>query len=112
MFLRDAFKLWTVSHDAIFLKNARKLRSSARCSSKDFGVSRVVTESFRILRCSLVKTLPGWTTLPREACLRCDPFFLDGVPNQLAEVVIADGSKDLSGLESFLLPVGGYDILM
>jgi hypothetical protein len=33
------------------------------------------------------------------------------VPNQLVEVVIADGKKDLSGLEALLLPVGGYDIL-
>jgi hypothetical protein len=43
--------------------------------------------------------------------LRCSVLFLVEVPDQLAEVVIADGKKDLSGLEALLLPVGGYDIL-
>jgi hypothetical protein len=108
---RDAFKLRVVSHHAIFWRNLRKLRSSVLCSSKDFGTPRVVTESFRLLRSSLLMTLPGWTTLPREVCLRCDVFFLVEVPNQLVEVVITDGSEDLSGLEALLLPVGGYDIL-
>jgi hypothetical protein len=108
---RDAFKLRVVSHHAIFWQTLRKLRSSVLCSSNDFGTSRVVTESFRLLHSSLLMTLPGWTTLPRDVCLRCNVFFLVEVPNQLVEVVITDGSEDLSGLEALLLPVGGYDIL-
>ena len=63
-------------------------------------MSSVVTESLRRSRSSLLSTLPGWTRLPRDVRLRCDPLFFLELPDQLLEVVIADGRGDLSGLGS------------